>query len=43
MVTDMINNVTTKLGGETIQGRIVPEPEAHRESNPSEHASSYSS
>jgi len=42
MVTDMINNVTTKLGGETIQGRIVPEPSSDEERS-SAHASSFSS
>jgi len=27
-VTEMINNLTTKMGGETIQGRVIPEPQA---------------
>jgi ElaB/YqjD/DUF883 family membrane-anchored ribosome-binding protein len=42
MVTDLINNVTSKLGGETIHGRIVPEPSSDEESSSREHAS-YSS
>jgi len=29
MLTDVINNVTTKLGGETIKGRVLPEAQAH--------------
>jgi len=42
MVTDMFNSVTTKLGGETIQGRIVPEPSSDEETS-SHRASSFSS
>lgn len=43
MVTDMFNSVTTKLGGETIKDRIIPESESAEESSPRGHASSYSS
>jgi len=43
MLTDMINDVTTKLGGENIKGRILPEAQSHEESGARPHASSYSS
>lgn len=44
MVTDVINNVTTKLGGEPIQGRVLPETEGHDgRSSSSRAASSYTS
>jgi len=43
MLTDMINDVTTKLGGETIKGRILPEEQSHEESRSRPPASSYSS
>jgi ElaB/YqjD/DUF883 family membrane-anchored ribosome-binding protein len=43
MVTDMINSVTTKLGGETIKERIIPETEPAEETSSRGHASSYSS
>jgi ElaB/YqjD/DUF883 family membrane-anchored ribosome-binding protein len=31
MLTDVINNVTTKLGGQTIQGRVLPESHSTEE------------
>jgi ElaB/YqjD/DUF883 family membrane-anchored ribosome-binding protein len=33
MLTDVINNVTTKLGGQTIQGRVLPETHSQEEAH----------
>jgi len=32
-LTDMINNITTKVGGQTIPGRVLPESHSHDESH----------
>jgi len=43
MLTDVINNVTSKLGGEPIQGRVLPESQSHDERSSHHSTSSYGS
>jgi len=43
MLTDVINNVTTKLGGEPIKGRVLPEAQSQERTSSRPPASSFSS